>query len=772
MRNPSFQVGMQFGNFNQFKDMVRNYGIKNRYVMKLRPNTRGRCKAYCKKDCPFYIWASLMNKDKSTVQIKSGIFEHSCTKDHNIRHLSPKWIAETYMEQFRADPSWKLAGIIQAVKTNQEAKINTVRALRAKQIALLKINGDEKEQYGRLYDYKLELIRTHPGSTIMFKLNNIVFCGMYICLGPLKAGFKDGCRPVISIDRCWLKGIYGGQLLSAVGIDANDCIYPIAWDVVDKENKENWSWFLELLADDLDIGNSYGWAFMSDRKKGLIPALESLFPHAEHRYCVRHIHSNFKQTFKSKELKDALWKAARASHKVGFQAALKNIKELYPGAYAYLHGIKPEHWTRSHFRDLYKCDMLLNNLCESFNNVILEARTKGIITMNEMIRCQLMKRIQKKRDSMLKSNLVYCPKIMKKVEKSRQISWSYSIDWPGGDKYQVYGYDGQYEVDTKERTCACRRWELMGLPCFHVVAAIKHNNGNHENYISGCYRVSTYIKIYSHILNPINGKELWPKSDQSQIISPKPVNNRRGRKTMMRRKEADEVVNGSQKGLKQGIITDGRITRKGMKVTCSECGLVGHNKRSCKKQNTQATQATALTLIMTTSPDTTSPPIIKTTQMESNQSKTTSPPAMAEASQAGLARAIALTIPCEGTAATPIIPSPATLEATTAQEDEPLQMQTKSLEELHHLTIASFGSDNLFPGASLSTSQLTKSKSKASPTLKTTQISVKACVLGRKALTRDFTTPLHQAATKPPPAKKKKFWVPPGLGDSSSSRKL
>lgn len=93
------------------------------------------------------------------------------------------------------------------------------------------------------------------------------FEGMYVCLGPLKAGFLAGCRPIISLGGCWLKGLIGGQLLSAVGIDANDCIYPIAWVVVEKENYENWSWFLELLAQDLEINNSHSFTLMSDRQK-------------------------------------------------------------------------------------------------------------------------------------------------------------------------------------------------------------------------------------------------------------------------------------------------------------------------------------------------------------------------------------------------------------------------------------------------------------------------------------------------------------------------
>ena len=81
----------------------------------------------------------------------------------------------------------------------------------------------------RLYDYRLELLRTHPSSTIVFKCDQGVFQCMYICLAPLREGFLAWCRQIISLDGYFLKNLYGGQLLTAVGKNANDCIYPVAW---------------------------------------------------------------------------------------------------------------------------------------------------------------------------------------------------------------------------------------------------------------------------------------------------------------------------------------------------------------------------------------------------------------------------------------------------------------------------------------------------------------------------------------------------------------
>ena len=42
-----------------------------------------------------------------------------------------------------------------------------------------------------------------------------------------------------------MKGRFGGQLLSATAKDGNDNIFLVAMVVVEQENKDNWTWFLE-----------------------------------------------------------------------------------------------------------------------------------------------------------------------------------------------------------------------------------------------------------------------------------------------------------------------------------------------------------------------------------------------------------------------------------------------------------------------------------------------------------------------------------------------
>jgi hypothetical protein len=64
-----------------------------------------------------------------------------------------------------------------------------------------------------------------------------------------------------------LKQKHGSQLSAAVGIDPNECIYPIAMGVVEVESTITWKWFLATLKNNLNIINTGPYTIMSDKQK-------------------------------------------------------------------------------------------------------------------------------------------------------------------------------------------------------------------------------------------------------------------------------------------------------------------------------------------------------------------------------------------------------------------------------------------------------------------------------------------------------------------------
>lgn len=80
---------------------------------------------------------------------------------------------------------------------------------------------------------------------------------MYVCLGPLKSAFTQFCRHLVGLDECHLKGPSCGQLLVAVGVDANYGMFTISWAFVESKTTVPWTWFLQLVAQDLKIESKY-----------------------------------------------------------------------------------------------------------------------------------------------------------------------------------------------------------------------------------------------------------------------------------------------------------------------------------------------------------------------------------------------------------------------------------------------------------------------------------------------------------------------------------
>ena len=75
--------------------------------------------------------------------------------------------------------------------------------------------------------------------------------------------------------------------------------------------------------------------------QGLIPAVGQVFPESEHRFCVRHLYSNFQKHFKGENLKNQLWAWARSTTVVRWNENMDKMKVLDQKAFEWLEKMPP-----------------------------------------------------------------------------------------------------------------------------------------------------------------------------------------------------------------------------------------------------------------------------------------------------------------------------------------------------------------------------------------------------------------------------------------------
>ncbi|KAL2903511.1 Antiviral helicase SKI2, partial [Bienertia sinuspersici] len=144
--------------------------------------------------------------------------------------------------------------------------------------------------------------------------------------------------------------------------------------------------------------------------KGILNAVATELPSAEHRHCARHIFASWHRQFKGDEMKALFWKAAKAYNEADFNDAIEEMEQVDPGAVIAIKAHNPSLFCRAFVRIDSKCDLIMSNMAETFNGYIIHARNKHLIYMLEDIRAALMQRMVLKKTEMEKNPFEICPR--------------------------------------------------------------------------------------------------------------------------------------------------------------------------------------------------------------------------------------------------------------------------------------------------------------------------------------------------------------------------
>ncbi|KAF6156231.1 hypothetical protein GIB67_030234 [Kingdonia uniflora] len=367
-------------------------------------------------------------------------------------------------------------------------------------------------------------------------------------------GSLRGCRPVLGLDECFLKGKYGGVCLSIIELDGNNGLFSVATYFCRIEcYDDTWNKFLRALQPWLDQHDAK-LTFIFYRQKGLIKAVADNFHHYNHRFYFRRMYKNFNKICKGTHLEKLSWNAVRAYITIDKDNFLAKLGEDHLSARHWLERKPPKTWCRSHFDSTAKCEHITNNFCESFNYWILRVRDKPLHKSLQKLNMMMMTLMYDRRTKTSiwdQDGLV--PRAVAHIAKLKK--WYGKFDLAGVDKNKwTATKDGQrWAINLDAQECEYKEWQVPGLPCVYAVSIlIWLRKPSWKKYCSEYHWVSTYIKAYASTVYP-----------PPREFRPPPLLRPIGRPRKSRRKDEDELTNGSAR-------------------RCGKCGYYRHNKKTCK----------------------------------------------------------------------------------------------------------------------------------------------------------------------------------------------
>ncbi|KAL7590858.1 hypothetical protein Lser_V15G33492 [Lactuca serriola] len=141
--------------------------------------------------------------------------------------------------------------------------------------------------------------------------------------------------------------------------------------------------------------------------------------------------------------------------------------------------------------------------------------------MLEEIRVYVMERMFNQKKKGEKWNLPICPSIRRRIKNLKKAQRYWEVTPSGPQQYEVRLLHEGYGVDLNNRTCACRSWQISGIPCLHAIATILFLNGNVEDYVSVWFTTGMFGSCYRYTIKPINGADLWPTVVANTILPPR-----------------------------------------------------------------------------------------------------------------------------------------------------------------------------------------------------------------------------------------------------------
>ena len=353
--------------------------------------------------------------------------------------------------------------------------------------------------------------------------------------------------PMLYIVGAFLKKL-NVVLLIVVALDQLLVQHLIALSIVQSESAENYNKILEVLKTNIlhHSGTVEGLCFISDRSKGLIPAVKTVFENNQHFFDTFHIFQNFVKFLKNnREVAHSMDKAlitkraeairtrihllAKSSNEKEYNEAMKKImtqvkqcinkdsieaEHVLMKAREYIENADTDKWIYFKMKPVARSryERACVGPVESFSNKIRAQR--------RMFICEMIKSLFELENKVLSDNekhvdltSQYCygfPNILKKYKKiesdPRQLNSIKTEKRTMINEVQIKIRGETYIANTETLRCSCLESEDYNYPCLRVLLLIRLNmiEKRYEDALPKFFLNTSIHQIYSTRTSTIN----------------------------------------------------------------------------------------------------------------------------------------------------------------------------------------------------------------------------------------------------------------------------
>ncbi|KAL4369270.1 hypothetical protein GQ457_05G030160 [Hibiscus cannabinus] len=561
-------IGMQFETIDQAKSAIKLYNIRKSVHSKVTRSTSEKYVCECtqrkEQGCNWKVRVSKKKRKQNIWELSVYNGPHTCCAvGHRQDHpnLDSTIISQTVQPIVQASPKVTVSTLMAHVKSVYQYEPEYKKTWRAKDKALKKLHGDWDASYNELPGWINIMQKYNPGTIAVletkpyYKNDRVVadvrqFHRLFWTFPQCIHAFKN-CKPIIQIDGTFLFGRYRHVLLLAVIQDGNRKTIPVAFALVPREDTDSCKFFLQNLRKHFFRHNTV--CLISDRGSGFLSAIESLgsrfcSPKVEHRYCLRHIASNYHGRYKKDYERKLILRMGYELVPNKFEEMLHELNERNSDGYNYIAGIPKEKWTNA-YDGGFRYGHMTTNLAEAINSSLKGIRNlpiSAIVKATYFRLGKLFATLGKESFTLKDVGHIFHPRIQNEIQaivvKSNGLyvlpmSRSDTIFRVSEIPRPLQGYDPtSYRVNLEDKWCDCGYFQALKSPCQHAIAACSNSRRDYKNLVDPVYFLHSVCKVYEMEFPAIGSETEWHGNQTWPTILPDPQirRNKSGRPTSTR----------------------------------------------------------------------------------------------------------------------------------------------------------------------------------------------------------------------------------------------